>query len=704
MNVYKRISVILTVLMIVLFIPATAFASSDEADDITCSVDADEEIEFDEDDFNDACQELYDEDLNYVKFDLPSSSKGTLYYDYDGDDEDEVDEDDKYYYDDSPGISEVTFVPEEDYSGTVSIDYTGRDEDGNKFTGVIKIKVKEPDDDDDTADDIEYSCYSDETVKFSKEDFNEVCNDVNDEDLDCVKFTLPSSSYGVLYYNYSSASVPGSKISASNEYYYDDDDFPSLSYVTFVPNEDYSGTVTIEYKGYDEDDDSFSGEIAITIVAKESKEISYSVNSDEEITFDEDDFNDLCNDLNNEDLFYVRFKLPSSSYGELYYDYDDGDYNSKVSSSKKYYYDDNLPYLSNITFVPNINFSGVCEIDFVGYDDDEDTFNGTLKIIVTGEELTADKIKYSTTAGSSVIFSEDDFDNACEDLTGNSLDYVKFTLPSSLSGTLYYEYTSGSSYTSKVSASAKYYSSETPYLNQVAFVPISEPSGTSAISYTGYDTEGRAFTGEVEITYTTASDSSAGNTETLKKSQYFGDVTEAYSWAVDYIDGLYDTGVVTGSTDADSTAKLFHPSYNITRGDFVLLLYRTLNLKSDSAAENFSDVTAGSYYYDAIAAAKALGIAQGTDNYFYPDATITREDAMVLALRAMNAGGSTVTAGSTGDLSAYSDQAQISDYASEAIASLIKAGIITGNTDGKIYPKSSITRAEAAAIIYRIKN
>jgi len=39
----------------------------------------------------------------------------------------------------------------------------------------------------------------------------------------------------------------------------------------------------------------------------------------------------------------------------------------------------------------------------------------------------------------------------------------------------------------------------------------------------------------------------------------------------------------------------------------------------------------------------------------------------------------------------------------EAIAALIKAGIITGSDDNKIHPMESITKAEAAAIIYRIK-
>lgn len=42
------------------------------------------------------------------------------------------------------------------------------------------------------------------------------------------------------------------------------------------------------------------------------------------------------------------------------------------------------------------------------------------------------------------------------------------------------------------------------------------------------------------------------------------------------------------------------------------------------------------------------------------------------------------------------------DYAKEAIATLVKSGVITGNNN-QISPKNNISRAEAAAMIYRIK-
>jgi hypothetical protein len=134
------------------------------------------------------------------------------------------------------------------------------------------------------------------------------------------------------------------------------------------------------------------------------------------------------------------------------------------------------------------------------------------------------------------------------------------------------------------------------------------------------------------------------------------------------------------------------------------LLYKALNFKTTSTAANFTDVPSGSYYYTAIVTAKALGIAQGSDNKFYPSSRITREDAMVLVLRTVNITGQTMSSGDISSLSKYSDGNSISDYSKSAVAALVKAGIITGSDDNKIYPQGSLTRAQTAAIIYRIKN
>jgi hypothetical protein len=52
----------------------------------------------------------------------------------------------------------------------------------------------------------------------------------------------------------------------------------------------------------------------------------------------------------------------------------------------------------------------------------------------------------------------------------------------------------------------------------------------------------------------------------------------------------------------------------------------------------------------------------------------------------------------------FADYSDISDYSRSAVAALVKVGIITGSDDNKLYPKGNLTRAQTAAIIYRLMN
>jgi hypothetical protein len=230
-NHTKSIAILLAVMITFLFIPNTVYAASKVASTISYTTDADEEVDFKESDFNKVCKNLTDEKLDYVKFTLPDSSKGSLYYDYDHD-KDKVSKSDKYKYDDDPSISDVTFEPDDDFSGTVTISYTGCDVDDKDFTGSVKIKV----DSDGGDGDVEYSVKADDTVTFKKADFNDYCKDENNSTLDYLYFEQPSSSKGTLYLDYKEDKE---KLDEDDKYYYSKS--PSISDITFVPKSSYSG-------------------------------------------------------------------------------------------------------------------------------------------------------------------------------------------------------------------------------------------------------------------------------------------------------------------------------------------------------------------------------------------------------------------------------------------------------------------------------
>ncbi|MDQ0192073.1 endo-1,4-beta-xylanase [Paenibacillus wynnii] len=177
----------------------------------------------------------------------------------------------------------------------------------------------------------------------------------------------------------------------------------------------------------------------------------------------------------------------------------------------------------------------------------------------------------------------------------------------------------------------------------------------------------------------------------------FGDLQNV-PWAKQAIDAMAAREVIKGTAE-----NSFSPADSIKRADFIALLVRALELKGTGKNETmFSDVQTTDYYYDELVIAKELGIATGfEDNTYRPNSNISRQDMMVLAVRALAAVGKPVKG--SGSLDAYPDAANISDYARDSALFLVKSGVVIGKNN-KIAPNDTLTRAEAAVILYRIWN
>lgn len=182
---------------------------------------------------------------------------------------------------------------------------------------------------------------------------------------------------------------------------------------------------------------------------------------------------------------------------------------------------------------------------------------------------------------------------------------------------------------------------------------------------------------------------------TTPSNETFTDI-ENYAWAKDSIYMLKEKGIISGVSETE-----YAPANNIKRGDFILILTRMLNLTTEYS-ENFADVPESAYYYDALGKAKAAGIATGDGINFMPENSITRQDLITLAYRAfLNAGYITENTDTTA-LDNFNDRAEISDYAVNAMASMVNAGIIKGSDNGGVNPKGNATRAEVAVMCARL--
>jgi len=185
------------------------------------------------------------------------------------------------------------------------------------------------------------------------------------------------------------------------------------------------------------------------------------------------------------------------------------------------------------------------------------------------------------------------------------------------------------------------------------------------------------------------------DTELLAQDAF--DDMAGYEWAKDAVELLNGKDIIN-----KKGIGVYAPAENITRADFAGFIIRTLGFEV-KGAENFADVDPNHEYAAEIATGKALGIFNGTgDNMFEPNAPISRQDLMTMSYRGMREAGVVSGMVSNAWIESFTDNGSISDYATEAMASMIENSIVRGNGDGTVNPLGNTTRAEAAVIMERI--
>lgn len=656
------------------FFQGTVEVAVEAQRDVTYTTANGEAIQFNADDFYQVCQSRTGRELKYVTFSLPDSSIGTLTYQYLSSQSPgtAVRASTQYYYTGSPALGNVYFVPADGFDGKAIITYTGWDTNRQSFQGSLVIQVEG----ESGSGSIQYDGAQGSDVAFDDSDFQSLCRDLTGSSLDYVSFKLPASSQGVLYYG-STASSSG-RVTETQRFYRSA--APRLDDVFFRAGEDFSGTVSIPFTGWSTGGAAFSGTVLVR-VGGQAEEISYQVSNGSSVEFSDNDFNTAARAVTGESLRYVRFTLPASSQGTLYYD--NGNYASKVSASGSYYTAQS-PYLDQVSFVPAASFTGTVSIPFTGWTTEGSRFTGTVKIQVT-DAGSASEIVYTTTYRP-VTFRASDFNTACAARGLGTLVSVRFTATSvSGAGRLYSQYSGVQAANSEVRAGTLYYPGKSPDLSSLTFVPRVGYQGTVTLTYTGTDSQNRTFQGRVRIVV-------SPNTA----SAYFADVSSGYGWAAPAVDFLYESGVVNGTG-----AGQFSPSRAITRGSFLAMVDRALSLPH-TTTRDFPDVPEDSYYAGAIQAAYGLGIVDGySDGTFRPDAPLTRAAASAVLYRAMQAVGWSIGSENTALLDSYPDGGSVPAYARGALSVLLQAGILTGTSAGKLEPGRIMTRAEMAVVLAR---
>jgi mono/diheme cytochrome c family protein len=172
----------------------------------------------------------------------------------------------------------------------------------------------------------------------------------------------------------------------------------------------------------------------------------------------------------------------------------------------------------------------------------------------------------------------------------------------------------------------------------------------------------------------------------------FSDISGYF--AENEIKRLWDGKIIDGYTKA---SKLyFMPNQNITRAEFVRYLVKAKEVYvSDRTDSGFTDI-AKSKDQTAIITAVEYGWINGyEDHTFRPDHTITRAEIAAILTRSelLSPASSNMFADVPSD-----------HWAREVIGAAGQSGLFNGYEDGTFHPSSSITRGEAAVVIYRLLN
>ncbi|WP_276356207.1 LamG-like jellyroll fold domain-containing protein [Cohnella caldifontis] len=172
-------------------------------------------------------------------------------------------------------------------------------------------------------------------------------------------------------------------------------------------------------------------------------------------------------------------------------------------------------------------------------------------------------------------------------------------------------------------------------------------------------------------------------------------------WAQTYAERLIGMDVLSGFPDGE-----FHPDTAVTRAQFARMLSRTLGLavSSSKPADYLDQDGIPAWARTDVTAVTQAGLmrgdalANGRLSRFDANRPITRAEMAVIAANALRAYSMEASGGST----EFRDEDALPSWARNSVHSAAAAGLMSGDPDGAFHPERPATRAEAAALLYRL--
>lgn len=165
-------------------------------------------------------------------------------------------------------------------------------------------------------------------------------------------------------------------------------------------------------------------------------------------------------------------------------------------------------------------------------------------------------------------------------------------------------------------------------------------------------------------------------------------------WSAEFSAKAVGLGLFTGVTETE-----FAPNNSMTRAMLVQVLYR-MQGSPEAGSSTFTDVADSAWYAKAVAWASENGIVNGSNGRFDPNGLLTREQLAAILWRYAQYEGRDVSVGENTNILSYDDAQDISSYAVPSMQWACGAGLLEGSS-GKLMPKSTTTRAQAATVLVR---
>lgn len=499
--------------------------------------------------------------------------------------------------------------------------------------------------------------------------------------------TIEGSNGGSVYEN-------GSRVSSSTKYYVSGTRNKLISSLYFRTSSTSTTNAYFTYIGYDADGDVIAaGKVTL---GDERVDMEYSASFGGSVTFLESDFSKAFSGKAGEKLDYVTFAMNRATVvmNNKTYSLNDGSNaaifgwayttskaTTKLSSTDKCYYQASYTQLDldEVTYVTgSYRTKYTVYLPYTAVGTSGSRYEGCTAITVSGDDsITASGASMKTLGAADAVLRA--YPNAA---------YVMFKQPAVSEGRLLYNFRSvaAQNYTAVDYSKDQFYLSGTSaknlYLDSVFFLPAADCSTQIRLAFTVYGTSGTQL-GSGELTVRVASKTA---------SSVFSDVNaRTCSWAANAVDFMNEYGLVKGTG-----TSTFGWKGSMTRGDFVLILYRNAGSPSVYGVSNpFTDVKSTDYYYEAVLWAYRNNVVNGTSTTtFGPKGKITREQIASILWRLA---GKPVYSAS---LRSYTDYASVSDYAYDAMSWAVGSGYVKGS-GAKLSPKNNATRAEVAVMLHR---